>query len=70
MIIDENLGLIPALQHLNNSSMNTKSKETYRNALSYLNPLVRHAVTPEVVDEAVDQAGWSGPNFGKIILMI
>jgi hypothetical protein len=67
MIINENPGLIPALQHLNDSSMNTKSKETYHNALSYLIPLVRKAVTPAVVDEAFDQAGLHPLNFGKIM---
>jgi hypothetical protein len=67
MIIDENPGLIPALQHLNDSSMNTKSKETYHNALSYLIPLVHKAVTPAVVDEAFDRAGLYPLNFGKIM---
>jgi hypothetical protein len=67
MIIDENPGLIPALQYLNDSSMNTKSKETYHNALSYLIPLVRKAVTPAVVDEGFDQAGLHPLNFGKIM---
>ena len=67
MIIAENTGLIPALQFLNDSTMNTKSKETYHNALSYLIPLVRKAVTPAIVDEAFDQAGLYPLNFGKIM---
>ncbi len=44
MIIDENPGLIPALQYLNDSSLNSKSKLTYHNALSCLIPLVHKAV--------------------------
>ncbi len=66
-IIDEHPGLIAALKHLNDSGMNSKSKETYSNALCYLIPLVQKAATPAMVDEGFDQAGLHPLNYGKIM---
>lgn len=67
VIIDEHPGLVAPLKYLNDSGMNTKSKETYTNALCYLIPLVYKAVTPAVVGEAFDQAGLHPLNYGKIM---
>jgi hypothetical protein len=47
--------------------MNSKSKETYSNALCYLIPLVQKAATPAMVDEGFDQAGLHPLNYGKIM---
>jgi hypothetical protein len=66
-IVDENIGLKPALKFLNDSAMSSKSKETYSNALAFMIPLIQKCVTPKVVDAAFDQAGLHPLNFGKIM---
>jgi len=66
-IIDENAGLKAPLKFLQDSGMSTKSKETYRNALAYLIPLMQKCATPAVVAEGFDRAGLYPLNYGKIM---
>ena len=66
-IINENVGLKPALKFLLDSAMSEKSKETYHNAVAYLIPLIQKCATPAAVADAFDQAGLVPLNYGKIM---